>query len=84
MKPLEKRFPIDCYVVMKNHQRKYSYYTSDELKVIGHDLKYRLLILDRNILSSDTSIFTQNTIHPNNVKISKRWLREKKIESLGI
>jgi len=77
MKPLEKRFPIDCYVVMKNHQRKYSYYTSDELKVIGHDLKYRLLILDRNIL-------TQNTIHPNNVKISKRWLREKKIESLGI
>lgn len=82
MKHLEKRFPIDCYVVMKQHQRKYSYYTSDELKVIGYDLNYSLLILDRNIVS--VSDLSGNTIHPDNVELSKRWLREKNIESLGI
>jgi hypothetical protein len=77
MKKIEKRFPIGSYVVMKDHQRKYSYYTSDELKVIGHDLNYynHLLILDRNIGA-------KNTIHPDNVELSKRWLREKKIEFL--
>lgn len=85
MKKIEERFPIGSYVVMKQHQRKYSYYTSDELKVIGicyqhrHDLNYynHLLILDRNIGA-------KNTIHPDNVELSKRWLREKNIESLGI
>lgn len=77
MKKIEERFPIGCYVVMKHHQKKYSYYTSDELKVIGH-LNYNpLLICDR-------SIGDQNTIHPDNVELSKRWLREKNIESLGI
>ena len=84
MKKIEERFPIGCYVVMKQHQRKYSYYTSDELKVIGYDLNYynHLLILDRNIVS--VSDLYGNTIHPDNVELSKRWLREKNIESLGI
>lgn len=72
-----RKISIGSYVVMKDHQRKYSYYTSDELKVIGH-LNYNpLLICDR-------IIGDQKTIHPDNVELSKRWLREKNIESLGI
>lgn len=72
MKKIEERFPIGCYVVMKHHQRKYSYYNSDELKVIGYCISGSL-ILDRNIGA-------KNTIHPDNVELSKRWLREKNIE----
>lgn len=88
MKSLEERFPVGCYVVMKQHQKKYSYYISDELKVVGHthlglarpyNNHGELLILDNEFCNN---IGTKNTIHPDNVELSKRWLREKKIEFL--
>lgn len=83
MKKIEERFPIGSYVVMKHHQRKYSYYTSDELKVIGYGISGSL-ILDRSIgdVILDRIIGDVRGIHPDNVELSKRWLREKKIEFL--
>jgi hypothetical protein len=80
---IEERFPIGCYVVMKHHQRKYSYYTSDELKVIGYGISGSL-ILDLPTWDGlpTRSIGDVRGIHPDNVELSKRWLREKKIEFL--
>ena len=71
-------FPLNSYVTMKDTQKKYKYYSIKELKVIGYN--DGLLVVD--ILLNNG--YGENKIHPDNVEISKRWLREKKIESLGI
>lgn len=69
-------FPLNSYVTMKDTQKKYKYYTIEELKVIGYN--DGVLLVD--ILFDNG----ENRLHPDNVEISKRWLRKKKIEFLGI